>query len=531
MAATDDFGGWQPAPGESPAEREKRLKREKRAAKLAQLNGTAPAPSSSSSAPRPQSNGNTGESYGGWTPAPGESPAEREKRLKREKRAQKMAELNGGAAGGGQASYDAPPRVGPSASAPREKYGGWQPAPGESPAEREKRLKREKRAAMLASQGGAPAPSHTPGSFVPPPASLSTPAAPASDAGTADTAAKKSKNAQSLTTARLKYLKRKKNKRKAKKAAQPKGKKKAGDEDGVEDEEKIVVGQKRPRDEDSDTSDDESDESDAEEDKPTPCSSSAGPAKWPELTEEQRKAKLEMIAQKKAERREKRLAKKAEIKRIKAEGGVVPPPKPRVVETTKPRMRQTTVVKEPTPPPTEEEKQEPTEEELAEQKRQEEIAARKALKALKKQQRRLPEEERKAALAKAEAELMPPQQDANGDVSMADGVGDEDSTLIPTAPGAVVDPPAPARSPSPATAASPPAPLYRLPAATRPAPPSAKVLSALNVHESVRDKQVVDPTRKVPIGEKVGEDGTGVSERGRRRLRGEMGVEEWFAGV
>ncbi|BGO95421.1 hypothetical protein NBRC10512_001389 [Rhodotorula toruloides] len=525
MSASEDFGGWQPAPGESPAEREKRLKREKRAAKLAEVNGTAPAP-----APRPQANGNSGEAYGGWMPAPGESPAEREKRLKREKRAQKLAELNGGSGGGGgQASYDAPPHG--ARSATRENYGGWQPAPGESPADREKRLKREKRAAMLASQGGAPPPSHTPSSFVPSPSSLSTPAAPASDAGTADTAAKKSKNAQSLTTARLKYLKRKKNKRKAKKAAQPKGKKKADDADGATDKEKVVVGQKRQREEDSDSSDDESDDSDEEENKPVPSATSAGQDKWPELTEEQRKAKLEKIAQMKAERREKRLAKKAEIKRIKAEGGVVPPPKPRVVETTKPRVRPTTVVKEPSPPPVEEEEQAPTEEELAEQKRQEEIAARKALKALKKQQRRLPEEERKAALAKAEAELLPPQHDANGDVSMADGAAgtEEESTLIPTAPGAVIDQPKLARSPSPAAPASPPAPLYRLPSATRPAPPSAKVLSALNVHETVRDKQVVDPTRKVPIGDKVGEDGTGVGERGRKRLKGDMGVEEWFA--
>ncbi|BGP27551.1 ATP-dependent DNA helicase [Rhodotorula toruloides] len=519
MAATEDFGGWQPAPGESPAEREKRLKREKRAAKLAEV-------TSSSAAPRPQSNGKGGESFGGWTPAPGESPAEREKRLKREKRAQKIAQLNGGS-GGGQASYDAPPHVG--SSAPRESYGGWQPAPGESPAEREKRLKREKRAAMLASQGGAPPPTDVLSAFVPPPASLSTAVPPASDAGTADTVAKKSKNVQSLTTARLKYLKRKKNKRKAKKVAQPKGKKRAEDVDGGEGDEKLVVGQKRQR-EESDSSDDGSDESDDEEGKPAPSSASAGQTKWPELSEDQRKAKLDIIAQKKAERREKRLAKKAEIKRIEAEGGVVPPPKPRVVETTKPRVRQTAIVKEPTPPPVEEEKQEPTEEELAEQRRQEEIAARKALKALKKQQRRLPEEERKAALAKAEAELLPPQQDANGDVSMVDSADhEENSKLIPTAPGAAVDKPALPRSPSPTAPASPPAPLYRLPSATRPAPPSAKVLSALNVHRSVRDKQVVDPTQKVSIGDKLGEDGTGVGERGRKRLKGEMGVEEWFA--
>ncbi|TNY17171.1 P-loop containing nucleoside triphosphate hydrolase protein [Rhodotorula diobovata] len=85
---------------------------------------------------------------------------------------------------------------------------------------------------------------------------------------------------------------------------------------------------------------------------------------------------------------------------------------------------------------------------------------------------------------------------------------------------------APAAAPAPA---SPPAALLRLPSATRPAPPSAAVLSALNVHAQVRDKQVVDPLRKVRISEEVGQDGTGVGERGRKRLRGEMGVEEWFA--
>ncbi|KPV71921.1 uncharacterized protein RHOBADRAFT_30559 [Rhodotorula graminis WP1] len=89
-----------------------------------------------------------------------------------------------------------------------------------------------------------------------------------------------------------------------------------------------------------------------------------------------------------------------------------------------------------------------------------------------------------------------------------------------------VDTPAADAAPAPA---SPPAALLRLPSATRPAPPSAAVLSALNVHAQVRDKQVVNPLRKVPISDEVGADGTGVGERGRKRLRGEMGVEEWFA--
>ncbi|BGP43372.1 ATP-dependent RNA helicase dbp6 [Rhodotorula kratochvilovae] len=514
----DQAGNWQPA-GEDPAEREKRLKREKRAAALAAAGGGA----SSSFAPAPAQGAR--ESYGGWQPAEGESPAEREKRLKREKRAALLASSQGGSAAPA-AARDAPPHQHPLAQAQRsqrEEYDGWRPVDeGETPAEREKRIKREKRAAMLAAQGGAPAPVHA-AVFIPPPAELGGESyAPAQYAGEHADAQedpnaepKRSKHAQSKTTARMRYLKRKKQTRKAKKAAMPK--KKGDAADGA-----AVAGTKRAREDDEDDSDDSdgesSDDSGGESDAasaaptptPVPASTKAEKAaaalKWPELSEAEREAKLALVAQKKAERRDARLAKKAELKRIKAEGGQLPPPKRRVVETTKPRARETAVVKEPTPQP--EEEKEPTEEEIAEQKKREEIAARKALKALKKAHRR----DSTVVLPAAEEEAK------EGD--------DEPSTRIPTAPPVDGDSAMDIDAPAPA---SPPAALLRLPSATRPAPPSAKVLSALNVHAQVRDKQVVDPLRKVPVSEEVGADGTGVGERGRKRLRGEMGVEEWFA--
>ncbi|GAA5888828.1 hypothetical protein JCM5296_005007 [Sporobolomyces johnsonii] len=515
-----DVPEWQPAPGESPAEREKRLKREKRAAFLAAQNGGAAAPAPANGSAMGGSAGGAAKDYGGWVPPPGESPEEREKRIKREKRAARMAEQNGSGAGGAPSF------------AQNGHAGEWQPPPGESPAEREKRIKREKRAAYLAAQGlAAPAPEPTSG-FVPPPAALSGPPPALAEAGqrtihpsrveavaalARETGDKKSKHAQSMTPARQKYLKRKKDRAKGRKAAQPKG---ASRGDSISREGSVavsLVGGKRKREDGDDGSDD--DESEEVGNKS-------------ELSPEDKAAKEAKIAQLKAARKEARLAKKAEAKRIKAEGGVLPPPKPRVVPAPKPAP--TTLVRAPSP-----ESAEPTEEELAKQKEREEIEARKAAKRQKREQRRL---------AVAEP------TDAADDTSTP--------TLIPTAPSASVPR---SRSPTPvhdmpllagpsrlaasmdvdsaapadpatadgdaaaAPAASPPAALLRLPSATRPAPPSAKTLSSLNVHESVRNKQVVDPLKKVKITQEIGGDGTGVGERGRKRLRGEMGVEEWFA--
>ncbi|BGP58105.1 ATP-dependent RNA helicase dbp6 [Rhodotorula sphaerocarpa] len=540
MSAGEDYGGWTPAAGESPAEREKRMKREKRAAMLAAGAGT---PSAGSANPGAAPYGSTStaparanESYGGWQPAAGESPAEREKRMKREKRAAMLAAQNG--------SHDAPPHLQsngappapmPTQRAEGESYDGWRPLAGESPAEREKRIKREKRAAMLAGNAAASGPPAHPSSLVPPPAELggvSGSVPPGSEpAGSEAGGDKKSKHAQSLTAARMRYLKRKKQTRKAKVKATPKNKSSASTPGDA-----AVAGTKRQREEDEE---DESGDEDAGDESADDGANSAKRAKvamdaaatrWPELSEAERQAKLDLIAKKKAERREQRLAKKAELKRIKAEGGVVPPPKPRVVETTKSRKSDTKVVEPPVQPesaPEPEQPAEPTEEELEEQKRQEELAARKALKALKKQQRRQPKSEG---------------PDADGDADMVDatkeaGAEADAPTLIPTAhdsatvtePGAEED--AEEEPAEAAKSAATTAVLHRLPSATRPAPPSAKTLSALKVHEQVRDKQVVDPTLKVKIAEEVGADGTGVSEKGRRRLRGDMGVEEWFAGA
>ncbi|GAA5858660.1 hypothetical protein JCM8547_001410 [Rhodosporidiobolus lusitaniae] len=574
---TDDpsssFGntGWQPAPGESPAEREKRMKREKRLAKLAAA-GLAP-PSSSSfpshdqapQAPAPAfaTARRADEDYGGWKPAEGESPAEREKRLKREKRAQKMAGAGGH---GAPPAPTAAPAVALETTkrAAGEEYGGWRPMDdGESPAEREKRIKREKRAAMLAAkegQGGGAASTPISGGqehgYYPPPPHLaqqpssssyhSEPSASFSlaatlvhpdrafdvasaDASAAAEAEKKSKHSQSKTPARLKYLERKKKVRKAKKKAAPPARAggKAGEgeksreasvaassvtgEGGAalpEAARKLVEalqqGKKRKRsgeEDDSDSSDDEKD-------------SSAVPKA--NLTPEELAAKQALIAQKKAERREKRLAKKADLKRIKAEGGVVPPPKKRVVETTKPRVR---VVEEENEGKGEEEgkEQEKSEEEVERERKEEEereaIRQRKEAKAAKKAQRRLPPSEVPAAPPAKVDETAPSAVDE--DAPMADA-----SPLPPTAPSRS------SRSPSPA-------PLLRLPSSTRPAPPSLSTLSSLRIHAQVRSKLVVDPSRTVRIGLKSGreaEDGTGVSERGRRRLAGgEMVVEEWFA--
>ncbi|BGP19970.1 hypothetical protein JCM10213_006747 [Rhodosporidiobolus nylandii] len=539
-----DYGGWQPS-GEDPAEREKRMKREKRARQMGLSSSAGEGssnPNSHGSVPAPPPAARRqDEDYGGWKPAEGESPAEREKRLKREKRAAKMAAEGGGGAGG-HGGYGAPPHLSapPTARRADEDYGGWKPAEGESPAEREKRLKREKRAAMMAAQGQggddySSYPSSAAANHYPPSTSTSSAAPPAAAGGfslaygpTGDAEAeakaeeeKKSKHAQSKTPARLKYLERKKKVRKAKKKALPKGA--AGAAGSVREDSvatSAAAGEKRKRDDADD--DDEASGSDGEREVAAPANA-AGGEKWADLTPEEREKKAALIAEKKAQRREARLAKKAELKALKAAGLPAPAPKARVVERT---GRATMPAPRERGEKGEGEGEEKSEEQLKleeeERKKREEIEERKRVKALKKAQRRLP-------AAEVEAVATPATEEQGAD---ADG---DEPMLIPTAPPAastsgVASPPpaseaatgeeeknAPSRSPSPA-------PLLRLPSATRPAPPSAATLSALNVHAAVRGKVVVDPAQKLPLED----EGVKVGEKGKRRL-GEMGIEEWFA--
>ncbi|GAA6008392.1 hypothetical protein JCM11491_004459 [Sporobolomyces phaffii] len=552
----EDFDGWVPkGETESPAEREKRMKKEKRAAKLAQLAGSGNAagggggqgPPSYGAAPAAAASGG-GEVIDGWQAPAGETPAEREKRQKREKRqAYLAAQQNGGGGGGGGGGSGNQYPSRPQAHGGNENFGGWVPKDDESPQEREKRIKREKRAAYLASQGqqvddGA-APAHG-GNYYPPPSLDPSSAAPppalaeggtraihpsrlaVNDALARETGDKKGKHSQSMTPARVKYLQKKKLRAKGRKVAAGKGgKNNAGAGEGSQREGSVavstsVVGGKRKRNADDD--DDEQDQADVRDDVSEAETTNEGD-KYAGLSAEEKEAKVRKIAELKAKRKEARLAKKAELKRIKAEGGVVPPPKPRKAQPTS-KLATTTVVKAPTPEP--EVPAEPTEEELAQRKEREEIEARKVAKRQKREQRRLADEEKK--------------EKEDEDVEM--------STLIPTGRSrsptpstemltiaGPVDsnadtsiPPAEPVDPTPLEPEAPSA-LLRLPSATRPAPPSAKTLSTLNIHESVRNKQVVDPTLKVRIGTDSSEDGVGVGERGRKRLKGEMGVEEWFA--
>ncbi|GAA5905491.1 hypothetical protein JCM6882_004767 [Rhodosporidiobolus microsporus] len=573
-AQPESFGGWTPAPGESPAEREKRLKREKRARQLGQDPLAASSfPSSTHSnaapaAPLPTTTRSATEDYGGWKPAEGESPAEREKRLKREKRAAKLAAEGGAGGYAGAGEYGAPPppqaRVQElsGARSAKEEYGGWKPLEGESPAEREKRLKREKRAAIFAAQGqgqgqGGAFPPPAGGYDAPPHAStsggFSLGDALLSASADQDAAAqqqqqaeeqKKSKHRQSKTPARMKYLERKKKVRKAKKKAAPSSSSaaaaagKSGDAAAEEEEGEgegtpapstaaaaaAVAGEKRKRADDDDRDDDEDEDASAAQGGKN-LAHLTPEQRWPDLSPPEREAKLALIAQKKLERREQRLARKAEAKRVKAAGGAVEPPKARVrvVEGTKKRLNVAAErerrEREERERREEEERRrgveegvvEPTEEEVEERKRREEIEERKRVKAEKKAQRRAPPVESAPA---ADA------VDEDGDAPMLIPTAPPPSAPSPSAPPLAAEPPRP-RSPSPS-----PQPLLRLPSSTRPAPPSVATLSALKVHEQVRGKVVVDPVRKVVLEEG---DGVDVSERGRKRLRGEMGVEEWFA--
>ncbi|GAA5955809.1 hypothetical protein JCM3765_001858 [Sporobolomyces pararoseus] len=539
--STENFDTWVPkGETESPLEREKRIKREKRAAKLAQLEGGG-----GSSAPVPQSSsggGGGGEIIDGWQAPAGETPQEREKRQKREKRAAYLAsQQNGGGSevGGGGNQYTQPQ------GRSNENFGGWVPKDDESPQEREKRIKREKRAAYLASQNQQSKPQpeqESYGNYYPPPTNTTTadPTPALAEGGTRaihpsrlavndalarETGDKKGKNSQSMTPARVKYLQKKKARAKGRKAAMGKG----GKNNNQEGESQFggdgsvtvssAVGGKRKRGDD----DDGDDASEAE------TANGGGDDKYAGLTAEEKEAKVRKIAELKQKRKEARLAKKAELKRIKAEGGTLPPPpKPRQAPSVPSKIKSTTVVKAPSPEP-EPQPAEPTEEELAQQKEREEIEARKVAKRQKREQRRLAAEEKEEQKEKQEdvemSTLIPTARSPTPSTEMPTIVQPVDSNQNTSIPPADVDLDETSKPSEPEV----PAALLRLPSATRPAPPSAKTLSTLNIHESVRNKEIVDPTKKVKIGSGLKEDGVGVGERGRKRLRGEMGIEEWFA--
>lgn len=397
--------------------------------------------------------------------------------------------------------------------APASIVGEWQPAAGESPAEREKRIKREKRAARLG-QGTVtfdtnPAPPSG-SSYVPPPpassypSSYSTPAAAEYDGssappepgvgmaihpsrmGAAPALAQegKKKKPQAQTPARLRYLKAKKDRAKGRKAGMPNAPKKEGK---LSKKAKAKLAEIERRKEAGEPLSESESSSEDEDDK------------------ERAEQKRQEILKKKEERKIKRDAKKAEIRKLKAEGGEVPAPAPRVFP--KPAIpKPTPVVAAPAPAPTpievDADTTTPTEPDAAAIEAAEEEAARLA----RKEAKRLKREKRR---------LAPEPED--------------ESTLIPT--DNVDRPPhLPSRSPAPVVDIEPitkeePAPLLRLPGAMRPAAPSKKTLSDLNVHESVRNKRVVDPEMKLKIdGEELG-----VSEKGRKRLA-EMGITEAFAG-
>ena len=404
-----------------------------------------------------------------WQPAAGESPAEREKREKKEKLARILSEV----------------------------IPEWKPAEGESPAEREKREKREKRAGKLGVSFDMGFAGPTGSSYVPPPSEYALPDQSAQfegaysaydnssfSTGTGSTGAasihpsrmaaapilgkeKKEKDPnKEKTTAKKLYLKRKRERSKGKKAGEPaapsKRAKKFKKAEG--DAEEVGGEVEEDSDESSVDSDDERDKLEAVE------------------------KKKNDILKKKEERKIKRDEKKVEARRVKAEGGVPVAIVPRIVPTkvvAAPPVVEMDIDAAPA---------EPTAEELELAVIEAARASRKLAKREKRTARRLP------------SPSPPP------------------STLIPTAHEEVVRSPTPEIEmesiPQPG-----PAPLLRLPGATRPAPPSAKTLSALKVHESVRDKLVIDPELKIAFGE----NGVVLSERAIKRL-GEMGITDAFAG-
>lgn len=358
----------------------------------------------------------------------------------------------------------------------------WKPAAGESPAEREKREKREKRQQRMGVSFASEPLGPSGSTYVPPPPEQQwggqQEAYESAGAGASihpdrmgapalrKEVEKEPKAPKALTPSRKKYLKKKRERKAGKKAGEPAVRKasKRAKVDPEEGEGDKVEGAA----EDSDDSDDSDDE---------------------RYRNKKAEEKRLDILKKKEERKVKRDEKKAELRALRAAGLPAPPPTVRVLPTAAPTPLSTELATPSTDAPAE-----PTAESLELAAEAEDRVARKEAKRLKRSTRRL--------------SPAPPSP----------------STLIPTAP--VTE-----RSPSPILylplAKEEPAPLLRLPGATRPAPPSKRTLGALKVHESVRQKMVVDPELKVAF---VAGGELGVGERGVKRL-GEMGFTEAFAGA
>lgn len=528
-----ELGGWVPAAGESPIEREKRERKEKRALKLglpmpssySQAPAQAPPSSYSAPPPRPPVNSYTysappltesGE-VAEWKPAAGESPAEREKREKREKRQKLLAAIGSNTESSGTASGNLPATYQQQAQ-DESSYNGQQ-------------SNYENSYDQTNSAAASGAPSIHPSRL----AQLPHGQRP-----------KKEKDPnKEKTPARKKYLKRKKDRKAGKKAGEPSKKRIKLDGDGAVEGTEDGSGE-----EDGDSDEDDDDASSVAASTttkvvatPAPVPSAAPATPFDSLSNEEKQV---VIQAKKLERTLARQAKKQLVRELKASGKEVPvemkKPAPRVIATPVPAV----VVK--------------TTEELSleEQAKVAEELAREA-KILEVRAARL-EEKRSKRLNRKN----PLPVDATPLTSATAMEVDSTSTpstsstphLIPTGVELEVPPPqipshlhsadpVPSSSMLPAV---PLEPLYRLPSATRPSAPSNQILTELGgrVHESVRRKMVVDPEGKGSLAfdeKKEEEDETvevasagkggekyGISQRGTKRLK-EMGVTEVFAGM
>ncbi|KAM0786203.1 hypothetical protein ACM66B_007007 [Microbotryomycetes sp. NB124-2] len=416
-----------------------------------------------------------------WVPQ-GEDPAEREKRIKREKRALRLQQLEQQQQQQHQQlSHGQTSEYGRTRESRDEPRRGWN---NELAAASQSDYRQDE--PVTVSTAGA---LET--------ASITRPESVADSA--TDDVNKKGKNSQAKTPARLKYLQRKKVRAKAKKASTPK------------DRSAVATTATSENGETRNESDSESDEADGEE-----------------LDEAAKEEKRKIIEQKKAERKRKRDEKKQEIKRLKAQGlskaqieehlARTAPLKTSTSEASASRQPSpekpvskpvvvaakaaspvkatatTTVVNLPaTAEPDDEEKK---------------AAAEKAAARLaRKEAKRMKREARKSKAVEEELAKVQAEQYGEETVQQAET---EDVNMETTE-----EPPAGQEEP---------APLLRLPGATRPQPPSKKVLRNLNIHESVKNKQVVDPDLKVAVSD----ESLGVSERGQKRLK-DMDVREAFA--
>lgn len=526
---------------------------------------------------------------GGWVPAAGESPIEREKRERKEKRALKLglpmpSSYSPAQAQAPPSAYSAPPPPPPvnsyTYSAPPLTESGevaeWKPAAGESPAEREKREKREKRQKLLAAIGNNAEASGTPSGNLP-----ATYQQQQQDEGNyngqqsnyensydqTNSAApggvpsihpsrlaqlphgqrpKKEKDPnKEKTPARKKYLKRKKDRKAGKKAGEPSKKRiKLDGEGGVEGTEDGSGDSDGDSDDDDDASSVAASTTTKVVATPAPIPSTAPATPFDSLSNEEKQV---IIQAKKLERTLARQAKKQLVRELKASGKEVP------VEMKKPTPR---VI--PAPVPTVVAK---TSEELSleEQAKAAEELAREA-KILEVRAARL-EEKRSKRLNRKNPIPVDPTPASTSAVAMEVDINSTPSTsstphLIPA--GAEIELPPPqiashlhSADPVPSSSMLPSVPLeplYRLPSATRPSAPSNQILTELGgrVHESVRRKMVVDPEGKgsLAFDEKKEEEDEmvevatagkggekyGISQRGTKRLK-EMGVTEVFAGM